>query len=168
MELGEQIGSPQTPRVEAGAAAEEGIQGFIHELGEEFNLAVQEPSNALRVAARFADSFVVVNPNGVMSWKNDARLPIVEGFEFYRRIGVRRASIRQLAVASLDEMHSQAKVCTEMVLRRAGGAEELVRFEVIYFLQCTGGIYKIFCMISDDEWRVWRERGLLPSSGLSL
>jgi hypothetical protein len=168
MEIGEEIGSQLPPRAEAGAPAEESVQDFIDRLAEEFNLALQEPTNAALVAARFADSFVVVNPNGVMSWRNDAHLPLAQGFEFYRKIGVRRARMSALAVASLDQMHSQAKVCTEMVLRRAGRADELVTFDVIYFLQCTGGAHKIFCMISDDEWRVWREKGLVPASGLSF
>jgi hypothetical protein len=141
----------------------ESLESFLGGFAAAYCTALREPASAALLNQFFTDSFIVVNPNGVLSWKNDNSLPLSKGFEFYRSIGVRQARITALAFTFLDDLHSQAKARWEMAIQRTNGTDDVASFDVHYFLQSIEGRHRIFCMISDDEWRVWRDKGLLPA-----
>jgi hypothetical protein len=139
---------------------------FFAEYEARTNRALADPArlDIEATAKAFADCFIAANPNGVTCGKNDAGLrdPIPKGFEFYRSIGTKSMKIASLTTTILDECHAMVKVHWEAFYKRTDGSGEVIDFDVIYLLQTTGDMPRIFAYITGDEQKVYKERGLLP------
>ncbi len=111
----------------------------------------------------FAEHFIEASPVGVVAGKNDDtfRKLIPRGNEFYRSIGTQLMTIRNIAIAELNEYHVMATVEWDSRYKRSDGKEIAISFEVIYLLQHIDGALKIFAYITGDEQQALREAELI-------
>ena len=111
----------------------------------------------------FAEHFIEASPAGVVAGKNDDtfRKLIPRGNEFYRSIGTQLMTIRNIAIAELNEYHVMATVEWDSRYKRSDGKEIAISFEVIYLLQHIDGTLKIFAYITGDEQQALREAELI-------
>ncbi|MEN6342787.1 MAG: hypothetical protein ABFC89_09540 [Methanospirillum sp.] len=140
------------------------IECFFETYATLFALAFAEPPevDVEATANAFADCFVESGPRGVICGRNDEmfRAQIPRGYAFYRRIGIRSMTVTTLVPSQLDERHWGVRVGWTAVYDKAGRAGEIV-FDVIYLLQMTGSVPKIFAYITGDEEGQLRALGLL-------
>ena len=146
---------------------EETIERFFAGYAARFNRALGDAPvmDVEGTAAAFADCFVAANPQGVACGKNDSRFraAIPQGWEFYRRTGMKSMEITSILVTPLDNMHAMAKVRWDSRYRRGDGRDEQIEFDVIYLVQIRDGTPKIFAYITGDEEKALREKGLTPA-----
>lgn len=116
------------------------------------------------VAGAFTDCSIEASPKGVFCAKNDEkfRANIPKLFEFYRSIGTKSMKIMSLETTSLDDYHVMAKIHWQALYIKKDSSQELIDFDVIYFLQILNETPKIFAFITGDEEKVYQEKGLLP------
>lgn len=140
------------------------LKDFFAEYEARFNRALAGEFDVEETADLFADCFMEANPFGVMGAKNDDlfRLMIPKGYEFSRSIGAKAMLIDSIKLSSLDEYHSMAKVHWRAIYIKKDGSEDIIEFDVIYFVQTIGEKPKIFAYITGDEQGILRERGLIP------
>lgn len=140
------------------------LEDFFREYEASFNKALAGAIDVEETANSFADCFIGANPFGVLCGKNDDQFRIVipKGYEFYKSIGTKSMSIDSVKVSFLDEYHSMAKVHWRALYNKRDGNEEIIEFDVIYFVQIISEKPKIFAYITGDEQGVLREKGLIP------
>ncbi len=140
------------------------LEEFFREYEARFNRALAGTINVEETTNSFADCFIGANPFGVLCGKNDDqfRNVITQGYEFYKSIGTKSMSIDSVKVSFLDEYHSMAKVHWHAFYNKRDGSEELIEFDVIYFVQIIGEKPKIFAYITGDEQGALREKDLIP------
>jgi hypothetical protein len=140
------------------------LEDFFAEYEARFNEALDGECDVEETANLFADCFIEANPFGVLGAKNDAifRLMIPKGYEFSRSIGAKSMLIDSIKISSLDAYHSMAKVHWRAFYDKKDGNEDIIEFDVIYFVQIIGEKPKIFAYITGDEQGILRERGLIP------
>jgi len=140
------------------------LEEFFREYEARFNKSLTGTIDVEATANSFADCFIGANPFGVLCSKNDDQFRIVipQGYEFYISIGTKSMSIDSIKVSSLDEYHSMVKVHWRAFYNKRDGSEELIEFDVIYFVQIIDEKPKIFAYITGDEQGVLREKGLIP------
>lgn len=140
------------------------LEEFFREYEARFNKSLTGTIDVEATANSFADCFMGANPFGVLCSKNDDQFRIVipQGYEFYKSIGTKSMSIDSIKVSSLDEYHSMVKVHWRAFYNKRDGSEELIEFDVIYFVQIIDEKPKIFAYITGDEQGVLREKGLIP------
>ncbi len=116
------------------------------------------------IANSFTDCFLGANPDGVACWKNDQqfREVIPKGYEFYRSIGTKAMRINSLVTTQLDEFHVIAKVNWKSFYTKPDQTELTISFDVIYILQTIGNQPRIFCFITGDEQKAYKDHGLIP------
>lgn len=143
----------------------ETINDFFDAYAQRFNDALQgkEPDIEGTVAA-FASSFVEASPAGIIAGANDEnfRKAVPEGFAFYRSIGTVSMDIASREITMIDQYHRMVKIHWLARYRKKDGGEELIGFDVHYFVQILKDRIKIFAYVTGDEQKVLRERGLIP------
>jgi len=143
---------------------EKKLEDFFRKYEARFNESLVGTIDIEETVNSFTDCFIGANPFGVLCGKNDDqfRAVITQGHEFYRSIGTKSMIIDSVKVSSLDEYHSMAKVHWRSFYNKKDGREELIEFDVIYFVQTIDEKPKIFAYITGDEQGILREKGLIP------
>jgi hypothetical protein len=118
------------------------------------------------VTSEFWDCFMGADPNGVLCIKNDDtfRKAIPQRHAFFQQIGFRSARILGVTETPLDERYTMAKVHWHMTFEKQSGHPLDFKFFITYVLFDIGTGPKIVFYIShDDEQKVMRDAGLIPS-----
>lgn len=143
------------------------IERFFEAYGALFARALADPPevDVEATAGAFADCFVEAGPRGVSCGRNDEtfRSQIPQGYAFYRGIGIRSMAVTTLAPSQLDKRHWGVRVGWTAAYDHAGKTGT-IEFEVLYFVQMTGGGPRIFAYITGDEEGELRRLGLLDGA----
>jgi hypothetical protein len=142
------------------------IEKFFAEYERRTNSALTESPvvDIEGVVCAFADCFIESSPKGIIAGNNNEefRRQIPKGFEYYRSIGTRSMQVQKLEITAIDEIHSMAKVSWRAYYVKKDSSELNIDFNVTYFLKSIEGKLKIFCYITGDEEKAYRENGLIP------
>lgn len=113
----------------------------------------------------FADYFVESSPVGVSGGKNDNefRKLVPQGFEFYRTVGTQSMTTRSRTLSQIDELHWMVHQAWRAIYLKRDKTQDVIDFDVFYFVTVAGETPKIFAFITGDEQRVMREHGLIPN-----
>lgn len=87
-------------------------------------------------------------------------LVLKRNFAFYRKIGTRRMSVRNLEVSPIDEKHDMVKVHYRADYLK-DGREIRIDFDVTYLLEKRGAQPQIFAFVSGDEMQAYKDAGLV-------
>lgn len=115
----------------------------------------------------YTTEFMAGDPNGVSCGRNDEMLQVsfVKRKEFFRRIGFKRAKVLNVDATPLDDKYTMAKVHWQMTFEKEPGRPLDFRFFITYFLFDPGsGPKAAFWISHEDELKVMREAGLIPSA----
>ena len=136
---------------------------------EEFFTRYEEGANSFDpdlLSSLYTTEFMAGDPNGVSCGRNDQALrdAFIQRKEFFREIGFKHARILDVEAAPLDDRYTMAKVHWHMVFEKQASHPLDFRFFITYFLYDPGtGPKAAFWISHDDEQRVMREAGLIPS-----
>ena len=138
---------------------------------EEFFARYEEGSNSFDpdlMSSLYTAEFMAGDPNGVSCGRNDQALrqAFIDRKELFQKIGFKRARILHIEATPLDEKYTMAKVHWHMTFEKQHGHPLDFKFFITYFLYDQGtGPKAAFWISHDDEQRVMREAGLIPSGG---
>lgn len=112
----------------------------------------------------FSEKFIEASPLGINVGKNDKKFEkvIVQGWEFYKNIGIRSMDILSTQVTILDTLHAIVKVHWNSSFVRKDKSEGNIPFDVFYLLQKKDESLKIFAYITGDEQQALKDEGLIP------
>ena len=140
------------------------INHFFDQYEKRFNDALMgTPPDIETVAQSFADHFIEASPSGVIFGKNDEefRNTILQGYDFYKKIGIVSMNITSKQIEFLDDFHVMVQVQWNSVFKKKDESKGNIEFVVIYFLQTKDDTHKIFSFITGDEQKVLKEYGLI-------
>lgn len=144
------------------------IESFFAEYERRTNQALTDDPvvDVEATAGVFTDCFIESSPKGVMCGTNDAKFreQIPKGFEFYRSIGTKSMQIQSINITAIDEMHSMVKISWRAHYVKKDSSELDLDFDVIYFVKSEGGKLKIFCHVTGDEEKAYKDNGIVPLS----
>jgi hypothetical protein len=142
------------------------IENFFNRYEARFNdaLSNREPEIDETVKS-FASEFIEASPAGIVAAKNNKkfRKAIIEGWNFYKEIGVNGMDILSTQITVLDNLHAIVKVHWNCSFVRKNKTHGDVSFDVFYLLQKTNDDLKIFAYITGDENQALKDAGLLSS-----
>jgi hypothetical protein len=118
------------------------------------------------LCSQYTTEFMAAGPNGVACGRNDQELSkaFVRRHELFRQIGFRRAKILHVHAMPLDDHYTMAKVHWHLTFEKQPHHPLDFKFFITYFLYDPGTGPKVAFWIShEDEQRVMREAGLIPS-----
>lgn len=136
---------------------------------EQFFARYEEGANSFDpdvVCAQYTAEFLGGGPSGVTCGRNDQslRLAIVQRQAFFQKIGFKRAKILRVEETALDARYTMAKIHWHMAFEKQPGRQLDFEFFITYFLFDSGDGLKVAFWIShDDEQKVMRDAGLIPS-----
>ena len=136
---------------------------------EQFFSRYEEGANSFDpelMASLYTAEFMAGGPAGVSCGRNDQALrhAFIGRKEFFEGIGFKRAKILDLQATPLDEKYTMAKVHWHMTFEKHPGHPLDFKFYITYFLYDSGtGPKAAFWISHDDERKVMREAGLIPS-----
>jgi hypothetical protein len=138
------------------------IDAFFKAYEQRFNDGLKGTVDVDGTIAAFSNCFVEASPVGVHCGQNDAtfRDAIPKGYEFYKSIGTQSMKILTKEITVLDEFHFTCKVRWRSVYIKKNEKEEVIDFDVFYFLQHLNSELKIFAYVTGDEQKVLKEHGL--------
>jgi hypothetical protein len=137
---------------------------------EEFFARYEEGANSFDpnlMTSLYTADFLAGDPNGVSCGRNDQalRAAFIQRKEFFQKIGFKRAKILHVEATPLDENYTMAKVYWQMTFEKQPGHPLDFKFYITYFLYDSGaGPKAAFWISHDDEQRVMKEAGLIPSA----
>jgi hypothetical protein len=137
---------------------------FFDAYAQRFNDALEGKGIDVEATVNaFAECFVEASPVGIVCGKNDEQFrdAIPKGFEFYRSIGTKSMQIESKEIAILDSFHSMVKVHWVATYKKGNDKNDVIEFDVFYFVQTINDSIKIFAYITGDEQKVLKERGLM-------
>ena len=140
------------------------IESFFNRYADAFNQAINgERSDVEETASFFADSIIAVNPDGFNCGKNDEQLRkmILQGYAFYRNIGIISMEIISKQITALDDYHTLTKVHWKSRFIKKDNTKVNIEFDVIYLIQTKSNDHKIFAYITSDEQKALKENGLI-------
>jgi|SRR5688572_961102 len=108
----------------------------------------------------FADTFISAGPKGTIAQsKEDFIKKAGQAAEFYKSVGQTSAKIISKNFIPISDHYTMATVHWGVMFQKTG--DELVEFDVSYFVQETGGDPKIILFIAhQDEEAAMKELGL--------
>lgn len=119
------------------------------------------------MSSLYTAEFMAGDPDGVSCGRNDQALrdAVIQRKKLFQQIGFKRARILHVEATSLDDKYTMAKVHWHMTFERQPGHPLEFKFFITYFLFDSGtGPKAAFWISHDDEQRVMREAGLIPSA----
>jgi hypothetical protein len=129
---------------------------------QDYGAASIQPHPA-RIAAFYADSFVVAGPRGSAVFNNDDKFIdwLRQLHDFNQRVGM-----RSMEVLSIPEIHSlserQMLVRVEWGARFTKMADRLTTFQIAYLLEVRNGGWEILAYVAEkDQEEEMRKVGLL-------
>jgi hypothetical protein len=144
-------------------AIKQKVDSFFKAYEQRFAEGLKGVADVDGTVASFANCFVQASPTGVSCGKNDSQFReiIPDGYAFYKQIGTQSMKIIYKEVTILDDFHLLCKVHWRSVYMSADKKEEVIDFDVLYFLQHLNSELRIFAYITGDERKILEERGLL-------
>ena len=139
------------------------LNDFFKLYADKFNNAINGDSPDIEGTAKsFSDCFIAANPLGVICGRNneDFKAAMLQGYMFYKDIGVKAMDIVEMDTTILDNLHEMTKIrwkCSYLKKDRKGSIE----FENFYFTQTKENEHKIFAYITGDEHAALKESGLI-------
>lgn len=136
---------------------------------EEFFALYEEWANSFDPdlgSSLYTAEFMAGDPNGVSCGRNDQALrdAFIRRRDFFQKIGFKCAKVLHVEATPLDEKYTMAKVHWHMAFEKQSGHPLDFEFFMTYFLFDPGtGPKAAFWISHDDEQRVMREAGLVPS-----
>ncbi|MGL6289780.1 MAG: hypothetical protein ACRC2H_03735 [Silanimonas sp.] len=136
---------------------------------DDFFVRYEEGANTFDpdlMVSLYTAEFMAGDPNGVSCGRNDQSLrgAFVQRKAFFQSLGFQRAKVLRVHATPLDDRYTTAKVHWHMVFEKQPGSPLEFTFYVTYFLYDAGtGPKAAFWISHDDEQKVMREAGLLPS-----
>lgn len=118
------------------------------------------------MASLYTAEFMGGDPHGVVCGRNDQALrdAIVQRKSLFQQIGFKRATILHVEPTPLDANYTMAKVHWQMTFEKPSGHPLNFKFFITYFLYDPGtGPRAAFWISHDDELRVMRDAGLIPT-----
>ncbi|QJB30574.1 hypothetical protein HF324_04070 [Chitinophaga oryzae] len=113
------------------------------------------------IAGFYAESFIAAAPQGNGAFKNDDSfirwLEQVE--QFNRQTGMRHLQVVNIKEMPISTGYTQATVTWGAKFEKTG--DELITFDISYFLYLTGGPKIIMYISHEDQEVVMRQKGLL-------
>jgi hypothetical protein len=139
------------------------IENFFKAYEQRFMDGLKGKVDVNGTIASFAECFMESSPVGVNCGRNDAKFRevIPKGYEFYKSIGTQSIKILSKEITVLDEFHMMCKVHWQSKYLTKDKKEEVIDFDVFYFLRYLNDELKIFAYITGDEQKVLKERGLV-------
>jgi len=137
---------------------------FFRDYGDLFNRALAGQLVLDEIRAVFTGSFIAAGADGVSCGANDEsfRATLETGYDFYRRIGTKRMSLREVQTTPIDAAHVMAKVFWQADYETPAGEAVQIDFDTTYLLQMLGARPLIFAFIGGDEMALYRQHGLIP------
>ena len=142
------------------------IENFFNRYEARFNDALSNAEPEIDETVKsFASEFIEASPAGIVAAKNDKkfRKAIIQGWNFYKEIGVQAMDILSTQITILDNLHAIVKVHWNCSFVRKNKTNGDVAFDVFYLLQKTGDDLKIFAYITGDEQQALKDEGLVSS-----
>ena len=121
------------------------------------------------IRRHFSACFVGAGPQGVHCGQNDEHFTgmLQQGFAFYRQVGTRAMTVREVTTTPIDDAHWLARVAYRARYVKPDGSPLELDFEVSYLLAERGDTYEIFAFVTGDEMALYREHGLLPDADVA-
>lgn len=143
---------------------QENIERFFRDYVTAFNRSLGEAPAYEAIRAAFAPCFIAAGPTGVHCGQNDETFAehLEQGYAFYRSIGTRRMTLRNVTLTPIDPRHQMARVFYSSEYQRSDGERVTIDFDVTYLLQILDDRPRIFAYIAGDEQALLREHGLVP------
>lgn len=115
------------------------------------------------VASSYASAFIAASPQGVAVGQNDDQLKdqMQQGFDYYRQIGTKDMSIRDIRITPIDEYHCIAHVSWSATYLTKDQREVTIDFTVHYLVQAINDEPKIFGWIAGDEQQALKQHGVI-------
>ena len=148
-------------------AIDEEMEARVRQLFERyqqhFGAAIAGAADMEQIASSYASAFIAASPAGVMTGQNDDQLKEVmqRGFDYYRQIGTKDMSIRDIRMSPIDGLHCIAHVSWTAVYARKDGPDVSIDFDVHYLIQKLGNDPKIFGWVTGDEQAALKEYGVI-------
>lgn len=141
----------------------ERIKDFFNDYELSFKNGLAGNEDTGTFASFFADCFVEANPKGVSCEKNNEELrkSMATGYERYRKMGTKEMTIQAIVSSKLLEFHYMAKVDWLSIYKKQDNSVVTIEFRVVYLLQDTNNMLKIFSYITGDEEAVLKQYGLI-------
>lgn len=140
------------------------IDDFFNQYSDIFNNAISGYDHDIEQTAElYSDCFIGANPLGVQCGKNDKELRdfLLNGYEFYKKLGTTSMDIVSKEITILDEFHTMTKVWWKSNFIKQDSSKVSIEFENIYFTQTKDNQHKVFAWITGNEQAVLKEYGLI-------
>lgn len=146
----------------AGNDMEQAVRALFAQYERFFAAALAGGPDPEMIAALYAPEFIAASPVGVKAGRNDDALiaAMAQGYAYYREIGTRSMSIRDLRISAIDECHCIAHIGWRALYARDDLPRTEIDFDVHYLVQYLGGAARIFGWISGDEQAVLKRHGI--------
>jgi len=131
-----------------------------------FNRSLGDTVDTDAIMAHFSPCFVGAGPQGVKCGQNDETFVEVlrQGYAFYREIGLRQMTLREVTTTPIDDNHQMARVGYCASYEKPDGQKVDLDFEVTYMLAARADTFEIFAFVAGDEMELYRKHGLVPDS----
>jgi hypothetical protein len=135
---------------------------FFREYADAYNRSLGERVEHDAVRSCFTDCFVAAGPAGVNCGRNDDSFSAAldRAYAFYKSIGTRSMTVRNVAVTPIDDAHHMVKVYYRANYVKQD-KEISIDFDLTYLLQTRDGVSRIFAFIGGDEMTAYRKHGLV-------
>lgn len=140
------------------------IERFFRDYVAAFNRSLGETPDLEAVRSAFAPCFIGAGPTGVRCGQNDDDFlkALEQGYAFYRSIGTRSMTLREVDLTPIDTHHQMARVFYSSDYEHPDGGRVTIDFDVTYMLQIEDSTPLIFAWVAGDEQALLREHGLIP------
>ncbi len=138
------------------------LDQFFHSYADLFNQALRSDEPDIGgIQQSFSSCFIAANPMGVNCGHNDEEFmrAMLQGFTFYKSVGVTTMEIISLESSILDDFHQMTKIFWRCKYTTKKDSTGSIEFENIYFTQTRDGKHRIFAYITGDEQAAWKNVG---------
>ena len=138
------------------------VTALFDRYARETNRALTGKPDLAALGELYAEGFVGASPAGVIAGKKDDAFlkSFTAGFAYYRSIGTKEMTVRDVRVEPIDPMHALAHVDW-----RATYAVEKTRKDIdftnVYLVRVADGGAKVFGWIIGDEAAELRKHGII-------
>jgi len=139
------------------AAAHHSLRSFFDQYAQATN-----EMKASTVAGFYADNFIAAGPKGNMAFRNDEKFLqwLNQLKEFNQQTGMGKMRIVQFRESPISGHYQMVTIEWGVTFQKTG--DELITFNISYFVDVTGKMPRIIMYISHvDQEDYMREKGLL-------
>jgi hypothetical protein len=127
-----------------------------------YNQALTAEPDYEAIMAHFATCFIAAGPDGVRCGENDETFhnALKQGYDFYRKIGAKRMSVRRCETTKIDDTHAMVRVFYSADYDK-NGKPITIYFDLTYMIDHAADAPKIFAFVAGDEMAVFKQHGLI-------